>query len=288
MKNSMLDGIEKLTKLGLSGAALVYLAGFLVEFFHMSRYGVFHNELLKINYLVSGFLFLFPLVLIFILLNFCIYYGKVVFDLIHKNPPTKQDRFKVIAVLLGSALVALMVTFVAAYLIYELFIGVFRTDSNYTPLRFFEFYRFIWHNILYISTSFLFVFLVSILSYLTKKDVSESKAKKEYYGFMMQLILIFLLSISLFVQVNLFAQTIYPKIPYGLGGGEPIKIELIIERSSPLADLNELKIKDDNLSLIGNLILASNSQYVVSSLDSSKTAFIIEKNSVLAIKILKN
>ncbi len=247
---------------------VVYLFGFIVVMRYLSSYGVSSITLINTQYVVAGFWLISPLVLMYALFA--------------THPLLQHDFMKsldgitsrrttylssILLALAGPVLVILMVIVLVALGLGTIKAVLFLLADN-------------WKRIAAIAS-----FSIGI-AFLGEQAWTSWKCRDRPRHYFRLIYLPALLVLVLIWYVLYFATTIYPHIPYSLGGGEPLPVVFLLKGpksqfTMPLAsDCSGKRTKPYEL------LLATDKVYVVKSPREDEKTIEINRDAVLGMVVL--
>jgi len=238
-------------KIGAFLTVITYIFGCLIVTLHLSKYGITSFEILRLQYLMTGFWFFIPLVFAVILPFLTIYTYKFFNKSIKTNVMWFNKPTPIVMTL------SLIIGFCAII---------------YLPMK--EFSIILLCKFLLIPL--ILLFLVSIILWLVQK-YKGSRNWIIYYVYIVLAILFIIL------QLPIFIDDIYPEIQRSLGGGKPSNVIIVPCNSFTIENFFLNKEKNSKESISGKLLLETNNQVVILPYNSTKTAISINKDQITAI-----
>ncbi|MFZ5981618.1 MAG: hypothetical protein ACOYVF_13400 [Candidatus Zixiibacteriota bacterium] len=243
---------DNLLKIGGVFTAIIYVIGYIVVTLNLSKYGVSTFEILRLQYLMAGFWYVYPF---FITLVMCyiIIPGIKYLDYVWKEI---SNFIKWLVILL---ILFLLVAIGSAY-------GFVMEGINFQA-----------HLHLYIMP-FCFMIVIVITGRI-KKFFLPRKRNILIEDNVMKWLLVASLFIIPISYLVFFADQIYPNIPSNIGGGKLINVSITTTKN---LNLENIAIQREDKSFIVNckLLLETSDRIILLPYDSSNTAISINKECI--------
>lgn len=228
MKNSN-NVIEIYSKIVLGIFGFLYICGILISRLHLSQYGIFEFNLLRIQYILIGFTYVFYL---------------IAFPLIFYSPfiiikEVKSLFWKIMFILIILFFTTLTFSMLSGTLLGELGINS-KIESLYEKTGY-----------LYKAKPDSFLIIVSLGVLILSLIKSTFAGKNLIRSTLSKLQLIIMTCVFLF-GLFYYAINIHPTVHYTFAGGKPIFAKIIIKEKNNIVQslVEDNKIKDLDLNLI--------------------------------------
>ncbi len=261
----------------------LYLFGFFVVSLYLANFGIHTVSLLRVQYLAAGFFSLGPLVLIYFLASLF----HMGFDKLFRGPlrigsfpSSTWPRVRWVCFSLLRILWEITVALVVGSFILVAVVSIFVPNIVSA----------FWSNLKFVSdvvrTSVLPV--LGLLWIFRAKTLLDEQERKSKLRMLLEFGLPTTLSLWFFLAyMNFFANEIYPKIPFAIGGGKPQSIVFLLKSHS---DAAPPPIKPDESllrSIPYELILQTDTSFVVLSHDQNEKAIELSRDAVQGIVVLR-
>ena len=245
---------EGFIKIGVFLGAVVYGVGYIVVTLHLSEYGVSTFELLRVQYVMAGFWFFFPITLS-ILVAAVVYW-------IRTHIPKQESE-------LGWA----------HYTITTMAL-VITTTATAFPLKTLALQLGVMATLGYLYPSLLIIILALMFLAVLRKFRSRPETGPSVLRRTVLWVLLFGLGMTF---LSKYAKEDYPLIPRSLGGGRPVRVKVVqkaqVDLSSYLFSGEEPNVQEVSC----RLLFETSSQLILLPFDSNNTAVGIDKSQIGAV-----
>ncbi len=252
---------ESLSKFFAATLGLLYLLGFLVVASYLSRYGVSSFAVLHLQYLIAGIWTLGPPVLLASL----VYAGRR-FD--ERAAPEVSGQFNWRRLAISSVITTVPSTLLL--ILFAFIPGVFEGMPLGTGIRLFLFF------LAMVTCAQLLLMSRQLDSTRETWWLNRSHAAPFYLASMLMIVLCYAVW---------FSVRIYPKVPFSLGGGNPLTVAFL-EGEKRMPDEIQKADRSAKRSVPYKLLLATDKSFVVVSLSDKERSLEISRDSVAGIVVL--
>jgi hypothetical protein len=245
-----------LGKMFFSFGVIIYAMGFLAANIYFGKYGVQTASLLRANCFITGFWLIIPLFII----SMAFYWVWYVIQ--SKSYKTKTK--KIIGVFL--------ILFAASAVLFQFCWGMKMYGINVT-------YK--WSSVLCMALLIILFFAATAHLYREGEHKHRYRGTLWFIGWGAPLLLI-----AMIMYITLFAEHVYPDIPYFLGGAKPVTVQVFTD---PNSEINSsfrkcgFSPKGDGV-WEGNLLLATGDEYFFAVAGDPNEGLCIRTGEIRAIK----
>lgn len=247
-------GTESLLRTGIAITAVTYALGYLTVTLHLSRFGVSAFEVLRLQYAMAGFWFLYPLLAAIL--------APTIISLA-ANMLSIKDIFSSRALSFGYLGALLVVVLVALGLPMIILIKVAGMSQAAIP---------------FVGVPALLLILTSQFFLIERRKVPRPPTRLRF-----QRLLVCLAVLYLALQLPTYVLTGYAWIPRELGGGRPVPIKAMLDSQRPIGALQDRTVIADSALVKCRLLYESNDQVFLLPYDSANTVISISKEHILSI-----
>jgi len=248
------------------GAA--YVLGVIVVLTHLSNYGVSSLSLFRLQYFIAGFWVAVPLVAVLA---------------VSKALEVKESLIEAAQFRQGHYLRRVLLIVISDFPAWVI-VGMFALGLSWLGLRTKVFGAALTNRRTLAVIAFCFGIVWSYRFAVTlRKGAQEGERSwarsvfAAYSGLLCPVLLV--------LYVLYFARELYPRIPYALGGGEPIEVCFVVREGNQDAPL--LLDQSGLRSIPYKLLVASENTYVVLSPNKGELSFEFSKDSVKGMVVLQ-